>query len=145
MLGLVMALAIMCTMGLGQAVAQTAPAAGLGAHWPNAQDVSQRPEFHVYVFSLGGVKYIQVNDSTGNVRGGVATSADGSTAVPLPLGQGQVQVSSGAAPTDGVTVYQDGTTTVTASPSQGLIATPAATQMRAADCTSVPDCGKLNQ
>ena len=127
----------------GLAAAQTAPSAGLGTSWPNAQDVSKRPEFHVYVFSLGGVKYVQVNDAAGNVRGGVAATPDGSTTLALPLGSGQVQVA--AAPTDGALIYQDSGTTVTASPTQGLVASPAGTTMRAADCTSVADCTKAPQ
>lgn len=127
----------------GLAAAQTAPSAGLGASWPNAQDVSKSPAFHVYVFSLSGVKYIQVNDANGNVRGGVAASVDGSTTLALPLGTAQVQVA--AAPSDGAVVYQDSGTTVTASPTQGLVASPAGGIVRTADCTSVADCTKAPQ
>ena len=83
------------------------------------------------------------NDAAANVRGGVAATPDGSTTLALPLGSGQVQVA--AAPTDGAVIYQDSGTTVTASPTQGLVASPAGTTMRAADCTSVADCTKAPQ
>lgn len=126
----------------GAAIAADAPAAGLGSPWPNAQDVSRSPAWHVYVFAKNGVKFIQVNDATGAVQGAVATSADGSTAMALPLGLGQVSVAT-ANPSGGAVIYDDGATTVTTS-AQGISAAPAAATFRAADCTSVADCSKLN-
>ena len=57
----------------GAAFAQ-APSTGLGQSWPNTQDVSASPNYHVFVFVLGGVRYIQVNDFYGNILGSVGQS-----------------------------------------------------------------------
>ncbi|PXV60688.1 hypothetical protein SAMN04487785_102416 [Dyella jiangningensis] len=133
-------MAVVAMTAAGAVVAQTAaPATGMGQAWPNAQDVSQSPSWHVYVFSLNGLKYVQVNDLNGVVRGGVAAAPG--VVIPLPLGTGEVQAAS-AAPTTGTVVYSDANTLVTASP-QGLTATPMAASA-ASGCTSVPDCGKIN-
>lgn len=98
--------------------AQTAaPANGLGQAWPNASDVSANPNWHVYVFVLHGVKYIQVNDLNGTVHAAVGI-ANGSTAV-LPMGVDSQNVSttpSSTASSTTQTVYSDATTTVTATP-----------------------------
>lgn len=126
---------------VGGAMAADAPSKGLGARWPNAQDVSQSASWHVYVFARDGVKYIQVNDAAGNVRGAVAASADGATAVALPLGTGELSVTGGR-PVNGAVIYDDGTTTVTQM-SDGLLAAPTAATFRAADCSSVADCSKV--
>src|ERR1700744_6614842 len=63
---------------------------GLGQSWPNAQDVSSSPNFHVYVFVRDGVRYPQVNDATGQVRGAVAAAAG--QLLELPLGSGSQRV-----------------------------------------------------
>jgi hypothetical protein len=105
--------------------AQTAaPATGLGQAWPNAPDVSVSPNWHVYVFALGGIKYIQVNDLNGTVHAAMGT-ANG-TSIVLPVGvdaqnvatptQAAASTSSGAISSASQTVYQDSTTTVTATP-----------------------------
>lgn len=111
------------------AFAQTAaPATGLGQSWPNAADVSTNPNWHVYVFVLNGVKYIQVNDLNGNVHAAVGTA--GGTSIVLPVGVDSQNVATGAqnAPAStssnalsatssaAQTVYQDSSTTVTATP-----------------------------
>lgn len=59
-------------------------AAGLGQAWPNAPDVSANSSWHVYVFLLNGIRFIQVNDINGNVLGAVGT-ANGQFIV-LPMG-----------------------------------------------------------
>ncbi|HEX7731657.1 MAG TPA: hypothetical protein VF415_03345 [Rhodanobacter sp.] len=107
----------------GVAAAAT-PATGLGQSWPNASDVSTNPNFHVYVFAMGGVQYIQVNDMNGNVLGSVGTA--GGQFITLPIGRFAQQVVTPSQPastsTDATpvatpaTVYDDGTTTVTATP-----------------------------
>ena len=118
------------------------PTTGLGSAWPNAQDVSRQPQWHVYVFVRDGVKYIQVNDTNGVVRGGIAASISGDARIALPLGLGQVAVApNSVAPAQGTIVYSDANTVVS-STSSGLVASPQL--MSAADCTSVPDCSKLN-
>jgi len=79
------AMVSMITLGLSFSVsAAESPTGGLGQAWPNAQDVSRSPQFHVYVFSRDGVRYIQVNDLSGNVRAAFAT-ANGQFLV-LPAG-----------------------------------------------------------
>ena len=49
---------------MGTAFAQP-PATGLGQSWPNTTDVSANPNWHAYVFVLGGIKYVQTNDLNG--------------------------------------------------------------------------------
>jgi hypothetical protein len=107
-----------------------APATGLGQSWPNATDVSVSPHYHVYVFVRDGIRYIQVNDANGTVRGAVAT-AGGQTLV-LPIGtdassvqisQGSVQNAAASTAATAETVYSDSATQITATPqSNGAIA-----------------------
>ncbi|HUB89772.1 MAG TPA: hypothetical protein VMA74_08580 [Dyella sp.] len=138
-------------MGLslsGLAIAAEAPATGLGQAWPNAVDVSLSPHWHVYVFVLDGVKYIQVNDINGNVVGAVGTA--GGQFITLPIGEDAQYVSTpqqraahlssmkAATPT---TVYRDSATVVTATPLNN-----GTTALDAAATTSCPDpeqCGNL--
>src|ERR1700761_3516073 len=69
----------------GARVAQSAaPAAGLGQAWPNAADVSANPNWHVYVFVLNGIEYVQVNDLNGTVHAAIGTV--GGTTIVLPVG-----------------------------------------------------------
>jgi hypothetical protein len=65
--------------------AMAAPGASLGQAWPNTQDVSASPHWHVYLFTAGGIRYVQINDLNGNIRGAVAT-ANGQFLV-LPMGR----------------------------------------------------------
>lgn len=111
----------------GVAMAANPPSSGLGQAWPNAADVSASPHWHAYVFTLGGVKYIQVNDLNGNVLGAIGT-ANGQF-ITLPIGafsqlvstpqqpaantQAVAAAAPAAAPT---TVYKDDTTQITATP-----------------------------
>jgi hypothetical protein len=109
-------------MALGMtsaALAQTAaPTTGLGQAWPNAIDQSTNPRWHVYVFSLNGVKYIQVNDLNGTVHAAVGTA--GGTSIVLPVGVDALSVRTGTPPssttTSTQTVYRDSMTTMTATP-----------------------------
>jgi hypothetical protein len=50
------------------------PSTGLGQSWPNTNDVSASPHYHVYLFARDGIRYIQVNDSSGKVRAVFATA-----------------------------------------------------------------------
>lgn len=115
-------LAICLAMGLSGAAWGSTPATGLGQAWPNASDTSLSPNFHAYVFQIGGIQYIQINDVNGNVLGAVGNA--GGQYIVLPVGKFSQQVSTpqqtpataatpAAAPT---TVYNDGTTAVTATP-----------------------------
>jgi len=113
------ALAGMVAFGLTSvAFAQTAtPSTGLGQSWPNATDVSASPQWHVYVFVLNGIKYVQINDLNGNVHAAVGT-ANGASIV-LPIGVDAPNVSTTSLPATSSstqTVYSDSTTTVTATP-----------------------------
>jgi hypothetical protein len=100
------------------AFAQTStPATGLGQAWPNAADVSANVHWHVYVFYLNGVKYLQVNDLNGTVHAAIGT-AGGATIV-LPVGVDSQNVTTSGTSTSSsstVTLYSDNSTTVTATP-----------------------------
>lgn len=69
---------------------------GLGQAWPNAQDVSSSPRWHVYVFERDGIRYFQVNDLNGTVRAAVAT-ANGQFLV-LPIGHDASLVTTSSKP-----------------------------------------------
>jgi hypothetical protein len=109
-------------LGLSGAAWAGSPATGLGQKWPNAADLSRSPHYHVYTFLQNGVRFIQVNGSDGTILGAIGTG--GGEYIVLPIGNA-LQVSTpqqsattstavpAAAPT---TVYNDGTTTVTATP-----------------------------
>lgn len=105
----------------GTAMAGQFPATGLGQSWPNASDVSSSPRWHVYVFVKDGVRYIQVNDLNGKVRGAFAT-ANGQFLV-LPVGADAENASAGPNSSalttaitgrTGETVYRDGQVRITA-------------------------------
>ena len=108
----------------GAAFADQPPASGLGQSWPNASDVSRNPNFHAYVFTLGGIQFVQINDANGNVLGAVGTS--GGQFITLPVGrfsqlvttpqQGPSAPTTATPTTTPTTVYQDPATTVTATP-----------------------------
>jgi hypothetical protein len=122
------------------AFAQTStPATGLGQSWPNAADLSASPNWHVYVFRLNGIKYIQINDPNGTVH--AALAAANGTVVVLPMGvdSQNVQTTTSAASSTAQTIYSDATTTVTATPqSNGTTTFSADTQTcDALNCSAV--------
>ncbi|BFI94573.1 MAG: hypothetical protein RSP_00830 [Rhodanobacter sp.] len=139
-------LAMGCMMVFGAQAQSVAPATGLGMARPNAIDVSTNPNYHVYLFTLGGVRYIQVNDVNGNVMGAVGTASG--QFITLPVGAFAQQVStpqqapaapSTAAPsTAPITVYNDGSVLVTATPmndgTTALRAAPSAVACDPIDC-----------
>lgn len=142
------ALGMCLAMGLcGLAAAGEPPATGLGQAWPNAVDVSVSPHWHVYVFVLNGVKYIQVNDLNGNVIGAVATA--GGQFITLPVGEYSQFVSTpqqhaahtpAALPAPAATtVYRDNSTVITATPTNSGV-----TMLQAASagiCQDPEQCG----
>jgi hypothetical protein len=99
------------------AFAQTStPATGLGQNWPNAADQSASPNWHVYVFWLNGVKYIQVNDLNGTVHAAVGAAAGTTIVLPVGVDSQNVQTTGSSTSSSAQTVYSDATTTVTATP-----------------------------
>jgi hypothetical protein len=82
---------------LGISTAATAhqpPVTGLGQSWPNTTDVSASPRWHVYMFVKDGIRYVQVNDLSGRVRGAFASA--GSQFLVLPMGVDEVRTAIGA-------------------------------------------------
>jgi len=51
-------------------------ASGLGQSAPVATDLAVDPEWQVYEFERGGIRYTQINDSTGRVRAAVGRIDD---------------------------------------------------------------------
>jgi len=126
------------------AFAQTStPATGLGQSWPNAADLSKSPNWHVYVFVLNGIKYIQINDLNGTVHAAIAV-VDGAAAV-LPMGidsqnvQTTTSNTASTASSTAQTIYSDATTKVTATPRSSGATTFAATTQTcdALNCSAV--------
>jgi hypothetical protein len=129
----------------GAALAAQPAATGLGQAWPNTTDVSASPNWHAYVFMLGGVKYIQVNDRNGNVIGAVGTS--NGQFITLPIGTFAQLVSTPQQPaavatpdqpaTSPTTVYQDGAVQVTATPqTDGTVRLMAASTCDPIECNN---------
>jgi len=99
------------------AIAQTAsPATGLGASWPNAADVSAAPNWHVYVFRLHGIKYVQINDLNGTVHAAIGTAKGTTIVLPVGVDAQNVTTTTTAASSAAEVVYHDASTTVTATP-----------------------------
>ena len=96
------------------------PSTGLGQSWPNTNDVSASPHYHVYLFARDGIRYIQVNDSSGKVRAAFATANQ--VIFVLPIGTdaqsaGTSQQSAAQTTTVNVErVYSDNVVQVTAAP-----------------------------
>lgn len=140
------AVAGLLALALSTPVLADDPQSGLGQSWPNAQDVSSNPNYHVYVFVRDGVRYLQVNDSAGKVRGAVATA--GGQFLVLPLGSDSQRVSTPQTPATQVpsgvtagtpqTVYtdSDSQTQVTVTPlSNGAM------MMTTSLCKDPEECG----
>lgn len=106
-----LAAGLACTLFGEAAMAASPPSTGLGQSWPNAADVSATPHFHVYVFQKQGVRYVQVNDTNGTVRGAVAyTAADSVLDLPIGVDASRWMTSAGdgtATETTGEQVYRD--------------------------------------
>ena len=146
-------LAGLVVMGLSAPVfASESSSVGLGQAWPNARDVSSSTNWHVYTFNANGVRYIQINDLNGNVRGAFAT-ANGQFLV-LPMGRDAQRVSTPqqsvrlddsvvALTSYAQTVYRDAAIQVQATPlSSGatmFTAAPATTSL-VAPCDNPAEC-----
>ena len=51
-------------------------ASGLGESFPSTADLATDPEWQVYEFERGGIRYVQINDSAGKVRAAVGRVED---------------------------------------------------------------------
>ena len=51
-------------------------ASGLGQSFPSATDLAADPQWQVYEFERGGIRYTQINDSAGKVRAAVGRVDD---------------------------------------------------------------------
>lgn len=117
------------------------PATGLGQSWPNATDVSASPHWHVYVFQRNGVRYVQVNDLNGKVRGAFAASHG--HFLTLPLGSDATRVATPDEPlpvsgsTAGEIVYQDSSVKVLVAPQTSGAAS---VYVAATDCHDPIEC-----
>jgi hypothetical protein len=68
---------------------------GLGESFPVTEDVAPDPAWQVYQFEREGIRYVQVNDSAGQVRAAVGRIED--TLWVLPIGSDANHVSTSAA------------------------------------------------
>lgn len=107
----------------GGALADSPASSGLGQSWPNAPDLSSSPRYHVFVFVKDGVRFIQVNDATGRIRGALATAGDQTLVLPMGTGSQVVVQNAPVANTpapapsaNAESVYQDDQVTITAQP-----------------------------
>jgi hypothetical protein len=135
----VLALSSVC--GSAWAQQSTIASTGLGQAWPNATDVSSSPRWHVYVFERDGIRYVQVNDLNGTVRGAFAVA--GGQFLALPIGTDAQLLSTPQQPrraaiaphaAQGQTIYQDNAVKILATPqSQNRV-------MLDADCGDPAEC-----
>ncbi len=68
----------------GDGVGAPAAASGLGQAFPSATDLAPSPAWSVYEFEREGIRYTQINDSSGNVRAAVGRIGD--TLWTMPIG-----------------------------------------------------------
>ncbi|WP_458366835.1 hypothetical protein [Burkholderia pseudomallei] len=142
---------IVAILGLpGFAIAAEPASTGLGQAWPNATDVSLSPHYHVYVFRRDGIRYIQINDANGVVRGAIATA--NSVVLVLPIGTDAAHVktlrtasgdvtSSTSTGSSTETVYRDQATTVSVTPqSSGALSI---TTLQATTCDNPGECSNV--
>lgn len=140
-------------MGLSAPVfASESSSTGLGQAWPNAQDVSTNSNWHVYVFTVNGIRYVQINDLNGNVRGAFA-AANGQFLV-LPMGRDAQRIATPQQPMTldnsvvaltsyAQTVYRDAAIQVQATPlSSGatMFTAASSTTTLVAPCDNPAEC-----
>ena len=107
--------ALVFLLALPASVIAAEPASGLGQAWPNAPDLSASPRWHVYAFERDGVRFVQINDAAGHVRGAFATAGGQFLVLPMGTGATVTVAADATAPAAGETVYRDDTVQVTAS------------------------------
>ncbi|KAG9545505.1 hypothetical protein KCV01_g24550, partial [Aureobasidium melanogenum] len=119
-----------------------AAATGLGQSWPAATDVSSSGHFHVYVFERAGVRYVQVNDLDGKIRGAFGVVGGQVFALPMGLDAARIATPADVTPSSpapgGEVVYRSDDVQVIAypQPSGGLL-------LRAiqSECKDPDECG----
>lgn len=134
-----------CGLALPFAASAQQAEPGLGQAWPNLPDVSRNPQWHVYVFQLNGIKYIEVADLSGRIVSAIGTANHRYIALPVGAYPQYVSIPHqaallprGVASATPTTVYRDSTTTVSvATASNGAVAT---TAMVSAGCTNPIEC-----
>jgi len=131
--GLALALAMITSASFAQ-TSTSAISNGLGQAWPNVADQSLSPQYHVFVFVLNGIKYVQVNDAYGNVQGAVGTIAGTRFALPVGASAQNVVANATSVPSNATTVYQDADITMLAVPTSN------GTMMLEATCGSSVQC-----
>jgi hypothetical protein len=129
------------TLMAGAAAATPPPVTGLGQAWPDAPDVSVSPGFHVYRFDKQGVRYVQINDRNGTVRGAMAYIAGQTLELPIGVDASHWGVAEEpASATSGVTVYKDDDMTVRAAPqpdgTMQLLLAPSECQAHPENCSN---------
>ncbi|AGK46970.1 hypothetical protein BTI_2247 [Burkholderia thailandensis MSMB121] len=133
-------------MGLPGLTAATEPAStGLGQAWPNTTDVSVTSHYHAYVFKRDGIRYVQINDANGVVRGAIAIAGDEVLVLPIGVDAARVKTLHAATSnamrpntTEAETVYRDSMTTLSVTPlSTGALQI---TTQQAATCTNPAEC-----
>ena len=78
------------------AAGPTGPVQGMGSATPGTVDRSISPRWHVYTFVKDGIEYVQVNDTAGRVRAGMAATAG--VHLVLPMGVDAERVSTPETP-----------------------------------------------
>jgi len=107
---LTLAALLLCALA-AHAGAPAAQPNDLGQSWPRAQNLSIATGWNVYVFTRGNVRYLQINDASGNVHAAFAVS--GNLALALPMGSDAQRVSTPQQPlaavasANGQVVYSD--------------------------------------
>jgi hypothetical protein len=128
------------------AFASQPPSTGLGQSWPNAADVSVSPHYHVYIFVRDGIRYIQVNDLNGTVRGAVAVADHVVLVLPVGVDASSVTTSTlhdtnQVLNVSGETIYRDSSLQINAIPENTGAVQLVVTPMDTSDtCTSVFNC-----
>lgn len=134
------AIAIAGLTAAGAAFAAPPSTTGLGTSWPNTTDLSANPHYHVYRFERGGVRYVQVNDAAGNVRGAIGYV--GGQVIDLPIGVDASRwtvVNDTSVPRTGEPVYRDELMSISITPQ----ANGTARMMVMPECEGDPlECGK---
>lgn len=139
-----MKLGFAITAGLGIALGMAASVnaadlRGLGTTWPNAADVSRSVQFHAYRWDANGMKYVQINNASGNPV--MALAVAGRQVLILPIGNPDVVqvLASKPASSGGQVIYDDGQLSVVGDPTAGMQVVNSVDE----ECRDPVECGKV--